>query len=52
MTQCHDPVEWEFEGWRHINPSHLEDFIGTPHNKVAPALSLSSVISGVIAKQR
>jgi hypothetical protein len=52
MTQCHAPDEWEFEGWRHINPSHLEDFIQTPHKKVAPALSSSSDISGVIAKQR
>ena len=52
MTQCHAPVEWEFEGWRHINPSHLEDFKWTPHDKVAPAPSSSLVFPGVIPKQR
>ena len=52
MTQCHASIEWELEGWRHINPSCLEDFKWMPHNKVALAQLSSVVFLGVIAKQR
>ena len=34
MTQCHDQLEWQCEGWRHI-PAHLGDHIKQQSNKVA-----------------